>query len=357
MMNSKPLYPRLAAAAAAAALLVAALAAAAAPARAQPQQQQRSAADSPTLDAVRGRRLLLCGVSGESPGFSLPDSRGEMRGLDADTCRAVAAAALGDAKLVRFVPLSPQARFTALQSGEVDLLVRNTSWTLTREASLGLLMAWINFHDGTAFVVKADAGVSAAKQLDGATVCLLQGTSTELDVAEWFRANGLRFTPAVFGGVSETQAAFLAGRCDAWANDASYIAAFRASQPNAGLSLLPDRISSEPVGAMVRKGDERWFDLVRWTGAALLAAEQAGVTSANADEKRRSPDPALQRLLGAQGDLGRALGVDNAWALNAIKQVGNYAEIWDRNLAPLGLDRGANRLATQGGLMWAPPLR
>jgi general L-amino acid transport system substrate-binding protein len=341
---------------AAAVLAGAFLAAAVAPSRAQPQQRA-AATGSPTLDAVRERRLVLCGVSGESPGFSLPDSQGEMRGLDADTCRAVAAAALGDAKLVRFVPLSPQARFTALQSGEVDLLARNTSWTLTREASLGLMMAWINFHDGTAFVVKSDAGVSAARQLDGATICLLQGTSTELDVAEWFRSNNLRFTPVLFGGVSETQAAFLANRCDAWANDASYIAVFRASQPNANLALLPERISSEPVGAMVRKGDDRWFDLVRWTGAALLAAEQAGVTSANAEEKRRSNDPGLQRLLGAQGDLGRALGVDNAWALNAIKQVGNYAEIWDRNLAPLGLDRGANRLATQGGLMWAPPLR
>lgn len=353
-MNHRRLLPRLATAAA---VLMAGALAGGAPAQAQQQQRPAASSGSPTLDAVRERRLLLCGVSGESPGFSLPDSRGEMQGLDADTCRAVAAAALGDAKLVRFVPLSPQARFTALQSGEVDILARNTSWTLTREASLGLLMAWINFHDGTAFVVKSDAGVSSAKQLDGATVCLLQGTSTELDVAEWFRANNLRFTPAVFGGVSETQAAFLAGRCDAWANDASYIAAFRASQPNAGLSLLPDRIGSEPVGAMVRKGDDRWFDLVRWTGAALLAAEQAGVTSANADEKRRSPDPALQRLLGAQGDLGKALGVDNDWAFNAVKQVGNYAEIWDRNLAPLGLDRGANRLASQGGLMWAPPLR
>ncbi|WP_338662418.1 amino acid ABC transporter substrate-binding protein [Pararoseomonas sp. SCSIO 73927] len=313
---------------------------------------------SPTLDAVRARRLLLCGVSGESPGFSLPDSRGEMRGLDADTCRAVAAAALGDAGLVRFVPLSPQARFTALQSGEVDLLVRNTSWTLSREASLGLTMAWVNFHDGTAFVVKSDAGVTSAKALDGATVCLLQGTTTELDVAAYFRANGLRFTPVLFGGVAETGAAFLAGRCDAWANDASYLGAFRATQPDKGLVILPERISSEPVGAMVRKGDDRWFDLVRWTGAALVAAEEAGVTSANAAEQRRSTaDPSVQRLLGTQGDLGVALGVDNAWAFNLISQVGNYGEMWERSLAPLGIERGANRLASQGGLMYAPPMR
>jgi general L-amino acid transport system substrate-binding protein len=317
-----------------------------------------AASRSATLDAVRARHLLLCGVSGESPGFSLPDSRGDMRGLDADTCRAVAAAALGDSKLVRFVPLSPQARFTALQSGEVDLLVRNTSWTLTREASLGLNMAWINFHDGTAFVVRGEAGVTSAKGLDGATVCLLQGTTTELDVAAWFRANGLNFTPVLFGGVTETGAAFLAGRCDAWANDASYLGAFRATQSDKALVILPEQISSEPVGAMVRKGDDRWFDLVRWTGAALLAAEQAGVSSANAEEQRRTTaDPSVQRLLGTQGDLGTALGVDNAWAFNIISQVGNYAEVWERNLAPLGIERGANRLASQGGLMYAPPLR
>lgn len=329
------------------------------PVSAQPRPDVANAATgSATLDAVRARRLVLCGVSGESPGFSLPDSRGEMRGLDADTCRAVAAAALGDAKLVRFVPLSPQARFTALQSGEVDLLVRNTSWTLTREASLGLNMAWVNFHDGTAFIVRADAGLTSAKGLDGATVCLLQGTTTELDVAGYFRANNLNFTPVLFGGVTETGTAFLAGRCDAWANDASYLGAFRASQPDRGLTILPERISSEPVGAMVRKGDDRWFDLVRWTGAALLAAEEAGVTSANAEQQRRATsNPAIQRLLGAQGDLGTALGVDNAWAFNIISQVGNYGEVWERNLAPLGIERGANRLASQGGLMYAPPMR
>ncbi|WP_309228754.1 amino acid ABC transporter substrate-binding protein [Roseomonas sp. KE2513] len=321
-------------------------------------QSAGTASGSATLDAVRARRLLLCGVSGESPGFSRPDNRGEMRGLDADTCRAVAAATLGDVNLVRFVPLSPQARFTALQSGEVDLLVRNTSWTLTREASLGLSMAWINFHDGTAFVVRGETGVGSAKGLDGATVCLLQGTTTELDVAAYFRANNLHFTPVLFGGVTETGAAFLAGRCDAWANDASYLGAFRATQPDKGLVILPERISSEPVGAMVRKGDDRWFDLVRWTGAALLAAEEAGVTSANvADQRRTTSDPSVQRLLGTQGNLGTALGVDDAWAFNVISQVGNYGEVWERNLAPLGIERGANRLASQGGLMYAPPMR
>jgi general L-amino acid transport system substrate-binding protein len=240
----------------------------------------------------------------------------------------------------------------------VDLLVRNTSWTLTREASLGLSMAWINFHDGTAFIVRGDAGVTSAKGLDGATVCLLQGTTTELDVAAYFRANNLRFTPVLFGGVTETGAAFLTGRCDAWANDASYLGAFSSIQPDKGLAILPERISSEPVGAMVRKGDDRWFDLVRWTGAALIAAEEAGVTSANAaEQKRTTSDPSVQRLLGTQGSLGTALGVEDAWAFNVISQVGNYGEVWERNLTPLGVERGANRLASQGGLMYAPPMR
>jgi len=280
-----------------------------------------------------------------------------MRGMDADTCRAVAAATLGDARKVRFVPLSPQARFTALQSGEVDLLVRNTGWTLTREASLGLLMAFVNFHDGTAFVVRERSGVASAKELDGASICLIPGTSTELDVTEWFRVNRLSFEPVLIGGVNEVQQAFLAGRCDAWANDGSYLAAFQAQNRQAGLRLLPERLSSEPVGAMVRKGDDRWFDLVRWTGFALIAAEQAGVTSGNIEQARRSQDPTVQRLAGVQGDLGRALGVENGWAAAVIAQVGNYAEMWERNLTPLGLNRGANALARDGGLMWAPSFR
>jgi general L-amino acid transport system substrate-binding protein len=312
---------------------------------------------SSTLEAVRTRGQLACGVSGESPGFSLPDSRGEMRGMDADFCRAVAAAALGDAGRVRFVPLSPQARFTALQSGEVDLLVRNTGWTLTREASLGLLMAFVNFHDGTQLVVRESAGVASARELDGASICLIPGTSTELDVAEFFRTHRIAFQPVAIGGVNEAQQAFLAGRCDAWANDGSYIAAFRAQNPGAGLRLLPERLSSEPVGAMVRKGDERWFDLVRWTGFALVTAEGHGVTAANAQARRGEANPEVQRLLGASGDLGRALGVDNGWALAAIRAVGHYGEMFDRHLGALGLERGPNRLAREGGLMWAPSLR
>ncbi len=312
---------------------------------------------SATLDAVRARNEVVCGVSGESPGFSLPDSQGVMRGLDADTCRAVAAAALGDAARVRFVPLSPITRFTALQSGEVDLLVRNTSWTLTREASLGLMLAFVNFHDGTAILVRSDAGVKSAKELDGATMCILPGTSTELDVAEYFRAANMKFTPVLIDGVNALQSAFLSGRCDAWANDASYLAAFRSTQGGGKMTVLPERLSNDPVGAMVRKGDDRWFDLVRWTGFALLTAEQSDITSKNVEAKRADTSPTVQRVLGTQGDLGKALGLDNAWALKIVKQVGNYGELWERNLAPLGIDRGPNRLSAQGGLMYAPSLR
>ncbi len=312
---------------------------------------------SATLDAVRARHQLACGVSGESLGFSLPDSQGVMRGLDADTCRAVAAAALGDAKLVRFVPLSPVNRFTALQSGEVDILVRNTGWTLTREASLGLLVAFVNFHDGAGFMVKANSGVKSAKELGGATVCILPGTSTELDVGDYFRAQKLTFSSVLIDGVTSVEQAFLSGRCDAWANDASYLQAFQKIRGASTVTVLPERISSDPEGALVRKGDDRWFDLVRWTGYALLTAERVGVTSANVDEKRSAQDTVVQRLLGGQGDLGKALGLDNAWAYNVVKQVGNYGELWNHDIAPLGIERGPNRLASDGGLMYAPPLR
>ena len=312
---------------------------------------------SATLDVVRARHQLACGVSGESPGFSLADSQGVMRGLDADTCRAVAAAALGDAKLVRFVPLSPVNRFTALQSGEVDILVRNTGWTLTREASLGLLVAFVNFHDGAGFMVKADSGLKSARELGGATVCILPGTSTELDVGDYFRAQKLSFSPVLIDGVTSVEQAFLSGRCDAWANDASYLQAFQKIRGASTVTVLPERISSDPEGALVRKGDDRWFDLVRWTGYALLTAERVGVTSANVDEKRGAQDTAVQRLLGGQGDLGKELGLDNAWAYNIVKQVGNYGELWNQDIAPLGIERGPNRLASDGGLMYAPPLR
>jgi general L-amino acid transport system substrate-binding protein len=322
--------------------------------------QQRGGSGSATLDAVRSRGALNCGVSGEIAGFSLPDSRSTMQGMDADYCRAIAAAVLGDAGKVRFVNLSAQNRFTALQSGEVDVLIRNTGWSLTREANLGLLFAATNFWDGTTFIVRADAGVSSPKQLDGAGVCIRPGTSTELDVADFFRTNRIRFTPVLIGGVTEVQEAFLAGRCDAFATDASQLAGFRwrlGPERAKQYLILGEMISTGPSGSMVRKGDDRWFDVVRWVHFAQVTAEALGVKGAELARHADSADPDVRRLLGRQGDLGQALGLDNAWAAEVLRQVGNYGELWERHITPMGIERGRNALWTQGGLQFAPPMR
>jgi general L-amino acid transport system substrate-binding protein len=314
---------------------------------------------SATLDAVRSRSQVLCGVAGQVPGFSLPDSKGVMRGLDADTCRAVTAATLGDASKVKFVPTTTQNRFTALQSGEVDLLSRSTTWTLGREANLGLEFAWVNYYDGTGFLVKKTAGVKSAKELDGAAICVQPGTSTELAINDYFRLNNMKFTPILIADLSEIQSAFLSGRCDAYSTDASALATFRFSQgPKADeLVLLPDIISKEPLGVMVRKGDDKWFDIIRWTFIAMITAEEKGVTSANVDSFANSADPDIRRLLGLEGDMGKALGLDNKWAYNVIKQVGNFAEMWDRNITPMGVPRTINNIWSKGGLQYAPPIR
>ena len=319
----------------------------------------RAQSGSATLDAVRARGQLLCGTSGEIPGFAMLDGGGTMRGLDADSCRAMAAATLGDAAKVRFVPLTAQNRFTALQSGEVDVLIRNTGWSLTREASLGLLFAAVNFWDGTSLMVKAASGVKSALGLGGATICVRPGTSTELDLADWARANKIDYTPVLIGGVNEIQQAFLSGRCDAFTTDSSQLAGFRYNQgPKAQeLAILPEAIGAGPSGAMVRKGDDKWFDIARWVHFALVAAENDGVTSANIDSMADSTTPDVKRLLGAEGDLGKSLGLDNRWAYQAVKQVGNYGEMYDRSITPLGLPRGQNALWTKGGLQYAPPLR
>lgn len=324
---------------------------------AQPTTAQGSG--SATLDTARGRTQVFCGISGQVPGFSLPDSQGVMRGLDADTCRAIAAAALGDATKVKFVPTTTQNRFTALQSGEVDLLARTTTWTLGREGNLGLMFAWVNYYDGTGFLVKKSAGVTSAKQMDGATICVQPGTSTELAIADFYRVNKMKFTPILVQDVSELQGAFLSGRCDAYSTDASALATFRFSQgPKAAdLVLLPEIISKEPLGVMVRKGDDKWFDVLRWTFIAMITAEEKGVTSANVDSHMTSTDPDIRRLLGIEGDLGKALGLDNKWAYNIIKQVGNFGELWDRNITPMGVPRSINNLWTKGGLQYAPPMR
>ncbi len=314
---------------------------------------------SATLDTVKQRGQLVCGVSTGVAGFSLPDSQGVMRGIDADSCRMVAAAALGDASKIKFVPLTTTNRFTALQSGEVDVLIRSTTWTLGREGNLGLNFAWVNYYDGTGFLVKKSLNVKSVKELDGATVCVQPGTSTELAINDYFRQNKLKFTPILIQDLTEIQGAFLSGRCDAYSTDSSALATFRFTQgPKADdFVLLPEIISKEPLGAMVRKGDDKWFDIVRWTFIAALTAEENGVTSKNVDEMLTSTVPDMRRLLGVDGDMGKALALDNKWAYNIVKQVGNFGEIWDRNITPMGVPRGINNLWNKGGLQYPPPIR
>ena len=314
---------------------------------------------SATMDAIRARGQLVCGVTTGVAGFSLADSKGVIQGIDADTCRAVAAAVLGDAGKIRFVPTTTTNRFTALQSGEVDLLVRTTTWTLGREANLGLLFAGVNFYDGTGFLVKASTGIKSAKELNGATICVQPGTSTELALADYFRLNNMKFSPILIQDLSEIQSSYMSGRCDAYSLDQSGLAAFRSQQGSKASEhlLLPDIISKEPLGLMVRKGDDKFFDVVRWTLFAMFQAEESGVTSKNVDEMTKSNNPDIRRLLGVEGDLGKALGVDNRWVVNIIKSVGNYGELWDRDIVPLGIPRGINNLWNKGGLHYPPPIR
>ena len=314
---------------------------------------------SATIDAIKAKGVLVCGVSTGVAGFSLADSKGVTQGIDADSCRAVAAAILGDGNKVRFVPTNTTNRFTALQSGEIDLLVRSTTWTLGREGNLGLMFAGVNFYDGTGFMVKASAGVKSAKDLNGATICVQPGTSTELAIADYFRVNNIKFTPVLIQDVAEIQNTYLSGRCDAYSTDLSGLAAFRFQQgPKASEHvLLPEVISKEPLGLMVRKGDDKFFDLVRWTLFAILQAEESGITSKNLEEMLKSTNPEVKRLLGTEGDMGKALGVDNRWVVNILKTVGNYGEMWERNITPLGIPRGINNLWNHGGLHYPPPIR
>lgn len=314
---------------------------------------------SPTLDAVRARGLLICGVAGNAAGFSLPDSRGMMQGIDAEGCRAIAAAVLGDQTKVKFVPTTTENRFTALQSGEIDVLVRETTWTLGREASLGLEFGVINFYDGTGFMVKKSSGVTSAHDLDGATICVEPGTSTELAIADYFRVNNMKYTPVEIQDLQEIHNAFLSGRCDAYSTDSSALAGFRFTQGTHAedFLLLPELISKEPLGPMVRKGDDKWFDIVRWVSFAQITGEEYGVSSRNVESFLNTTNPDIRRLLGLEGDLGKALGLDDKWAFNVLKQVGNTGEVWNRTMAPLGLPRGLNGLWNRGGLLFAPPLR
>jgi general L-amino acid transport system substrate-binding protein len=312
-----------------------------------------------TVAVIRARGQLTCGVTPNTIGFATPDSRGVFRGLDADYCRAVAAAMLGDAERVRFVPLSAQQRFAALQSGEVDLLVRATTWTLSREAGLGLVFAGVNFYDGNGFMVRRSLNVTSARQLDGASVCLQSGSTTELNVADYFRSNRMRLQPVLFDSIEEIRSSFVAGRCDAYASDTSTLAAFRVGQGAAAdqYVLLPEIISKEPLGPLVRKGDWRFFDIVRWTHFALLTAEELGITQANVGSFADSANPDVQRFMGRTGDLGRMMGLENDFAPRIIRAFGNFGELWERHVTPLGLQRGINNLWTAGGLQYAPPMR
>ncbi|MBB5690096.1 amino acid ABC transporter substrate-binding protein [Roseomonas alkaliterrae] len=321
----------------------------------------QTASPGPTLAAVRDRGAVICGAHPGAPGFSTLDSQGVTRGLDADTCRAIAAAVLGDANKARFVVLSSQARLPALQSGQVDVLPRTTTWTQTRDTANGLNFTAVTFYDGQGFLIRRSAGVQRARDLAGATICVTSGTTNELNLADWSRSNNIRVQPLVFDQNEETRNAYIAGRCDAFTTDASQLAGIRTALRNPDEHvILPDIISKEPLSPAVRHGDDQWFDIVRWTIFALIEAEELGVTQANVDEMLNSQNPAIRRLLGASGDHGPMMGLDRRWAYNAIKAVGNYGEIFERNLgrgSPIGLQRGVNDLWTRGGLMYAMPIR
>jgi general L-amino acid transport system substrate-binding protein len=315
----------------------------------------------PTLATVRQRDALVCGAHPGAPGFGIMDSQGVYRGLDADICRAVAAATLGDASKLRFVVLTSQARLPALQSGQIDMLARTTTWTHVRDTANGLNFTAVNFFDGQGFLIRRSANVEHARQLDGATICVTSGTTNELNLADWARSNNVSIRPIVFEQNDETRAAYLAGRCDAFSTDASQLAGIRSAtrDPNEHL-ILPERISKEPLAPAVRHGDDQWFDIVRWTIFALIEAEELGVTQANAEQMLQSANPAIRRLLGNTGDHGPMMGLDRRWAYNAIRAVGNYGEIYDRHFGPntpIALPRGINELWTRGGLMYAMPVR
>ncbi len=315
---------------------------------------------SPTLDAIRSRGSLICGVNTGLAGFAQPDSQGVWRGFDVDYCRAIAGAVLGDASKVRYVPTTASNRFTALQSGEVDVLSRNTTWTLSRDTSLGFDFTGINFYDGQGFMVKASLNLRSARELDGATICVQPGTTTEQNLTDWARSNRINFRPVVIERLEEVVGAFVSGRCDAYTTDVSGLAATRAVQQRpADYVILPEVISKEPLGPLVRHGDQRFADIVRWVHFALIGAEEAGLTAANVDQAVASDArPEVQRMLGRNGDLGQMLGIQPNWVVTVLKATGNYGEIFQRNLVPIGVQRWPNALwTTAGGLQYSPPFR
>lgn len=315
-----------------------------------------------TIDAIKARGQLACGVNTGLAGFSAADSQGHWTGLDVDVCRAIAAALLGDANKVKWVPLNAQQRFTALQSGEVDILSRNTTWTLTRDASLGMNFTGTTYYDGQGFMVPVKTKLKSAKQLKGATVCVQSGTTTEKNLTDFSRANKLDIKPVVFEKQEAADAAYFAGRCQAYTTDSSGLASIRnkmAKNP-AEHVILPELISKEPLGPVVRRGDDEFFGIAKWVVFALVEAEEYGITQANVDQMKSSTDPVVGRILGTTEDTGKLLGLDKDWAARAIKATGNYGEIFERNVGPksaLALPRGLNNLWSHGGIMYAPPVR
>lgn len=315
-----------------------------------------------TLEDVKARGELVCGVNVGLTGFGAPDANGNYQGFDIAICKAIAAAVLGDASKVKYVPTTGETRFTALASGEVDVLARNSTWSFSRDTDLKFDFVAVNYYDGQGFMVKKDLGVSSAKELDGATVCIQTGTTTELNLADFFKFNNISYTPVTVNDDSEAQRQYTAGACDAYTTDASGLAATRATLADAeNHIILPEIISKEPLGPAVRHGDNNWGDIVRWTTYALIAAEEKGITAANIEEVAGSTtDPEVKRILGSEGDLGAMMGLDAEWSKRAIAASGNYGEIFEANIGaatPIGLARGLNAQWTQGGLMYAPPFR
>jgi L-glutamine-binding protein/L-glutamate-binding protein/L-aspartate-binding protein/L-asparagine-binding protein len=319
-------------------------------------------ASAATLDDVKARGVLNCGVNTGLVGFAAPDANGNWSGFDVALCKSIAAAVFGDPSKVKYVPTTGQTRFTALASGEVDVLVRNTTWTFSRDTDLKMDFAGVNYYDGQGFMVHKDSGITSAKELDGASVCIQTGTTTELNLADYFKANGMSYQPIAIDSNAEGEQQYIAGACDAYTTDASGLAATRAAfaDPDNHI-ILPEIISKEPLGPAVRHGDSQWFDIVKWTLYALIAAEEYGVTSANVEELAKGTEnPEVNRLLGVEGGLGAMTGLPNDWAVHAIKAGGNYGEIFAATIGestPIGLARGLNAQWTQGGLLYAMPFR
>ncbi|WP_435235219.1 amino acid ABC transporter substrate-binding protein [Psychromonas sp. PT13] len=320
-----------------------------------------SFASADTLDQVMKKDVLNCGISTGLTGFSATDSEGTWKGLDVTLCQSVAAAVLGDASKVKYIPLTAKERFTALQSGEIDVLSRNTTWTQTRDTSLGLNFAGVNYYDGQGFLVNKKLGVTSAKELDGATFCIQAGTTTEMNLTDYFKANKMDYKAVTYDTSAQTIDGFKKGRCDAVTSDSSQLYSLKLKMDDpASVMVLPEIISKEPLGPVVRQGDDKWFNIVKWTMFATLEAEELGVTKANAKDELKSTNPGVQRLLGVTGKMGENLGLDSKWAYNIVSQVGNYGEIFESTVgkgSPLQIDRGINKLWKDGGLMYSMPIR